>query len=123
MHTHVQREEASASYNFGWFRPTAWPPLFPVGYQTSGYWQGCASPKLINVYQCSHAYHDPQAGSVFCHGGCLTGICLSLIATKSAVMVIVVIDCFVLLTSPSRSEKQGLRTKQLTTTQRLQQSS
>ena len=65
-----------------------------------GHWQGCPSAKLTNVYQCQHTYHDPQAGWVFCHGGCLTGICLSL-----TVMVIVVIDCFVLLRSPSRSEK------------------
>ena len=105
MHTHVRREEASTSYHFGWFRPTAWPPLSPVGDQTGGYWQGCPSPKLINVYQCQHTYHDPQAGSVFSHGGCLTAICLSLTAMKSAVMVSIVIDCFVLLTSPSRSEK------------------
>ena len=70
-----------------------------------GIWQGCPSPKLINVYQCQHAYHDPQAGSISCHGGCLTGICLSLTATKSAVKVIAVIDCLVPLTSPSRSEK------------------
>ena len=105
MHTHVRREQASAGYNFGWFRPTAWPALSPVGDQTGGHWQGCPSPKLSTVYQCQHAHHDPQAGAVFCHGGCLTDICLSLTATKSAVMVIVVIDCFVLLTSPSRSEK------------------
>ena len=57
------------------------------------------------MYQCQHAYHNPQAGSVFCTGGCLTGICLSLTATKSAVMVIVEIDCFVLLTSAPHSEK------------------
>ena len=50
-------------------------------------------------------------------------ICLSLTATKSAVMVNVVIDCFVPLTSPSCSEKKGLRTKQFTTTHKLQQSS
>ena len=73
MHTHVQREEASASYNFGWFRPTAWPPLFPVGDQTGGHWQGCPSPKLITVYQCQHTYHSPQAGPVFCQGVCLIG--------------------------------------------------
>ena len=54
MHTHVQREEASASYKFGWFRPTAWPPLFPVGDQTGGHWQGCSSRKLNTVYQCQH---------------------------------------------------------------------
>ena len=85
------------------------------------HWKGCPSPKLINVYECQHAYHGPQAGSVFCHGGCLTGICLSSTATKSAVIVIVVIDCLLLLTSPSPSEKKGLRTKQLTTTHRLLQ--
>ena len=105
MHTHVRREEASASYNFRWFRPTAWPPLPSVSDQTAGHWQGCPSSKLIHVYQCQQAYHDPQAGSVSCHGDCLTGICLSLTATKSAVMVIFVIDCSVLLRSPSRSEK------------------
>ena len=121
MHTHVRREEASATYKFGWFRPTAWPPPSPFGDQTDWHLQGCPSPKLINVYQCQHAYHVPQAGSVFHHGGCLTDICLSLTATKSAVMVIVVIDCLVLLTSPSRSEKWGRRTKQLTTTHRLLQ--
>ena len=119
MHTHVRQEEATASYNFGWFRPRAWPPLSPVGDQTGGHWQGYPSLKLINVYQCQHTYHIPQAGPVFCHGGCLTGICSSLTATKSVVMVMVVIDCLVLLTSPSCSEKQGLRTKQLTPTPRL----
>ena len=56
------------------------------------------------MYQCQHTYHDPHTGSVFCHGGCLTGICMSVTATKSAVMVIVVNDCFVLLTSPSHCE-------------------
>ena len=105
MHTHVWREEASAGYNFGWFRPKAWPPLSPVGDQTGWHWQGCPSLKLITVYQCAHAYHVPQAGLVFCHGSCLTGICLSLTATKSAAMAIVLIDRFVLLMSPLRSEK------------------
>ena len=105
MHTHVRREEASASYNFRWFRPTAWQPLSPVGDQTGWHWQGCPSLKLINVYQCQHAYHVPQPGSVCCHRGYLTGICLSMTATKSVVMVILVINCLVLLTSPSRSEK------------------
>ena len=81
------------------------PLLSPVGNQTEGHWQGCASPKLINVYQCQHACHDPQAGLLFCHGGCLTGICLSLTATKGAVMAIVVIDCFLPLRSPPRSGK------------------
>ena len=105
MHTHVQREEASAGNNFERFRPTAWPPLCPVGDQTGLHWQGCPSLKLITVYPSAHAYHVPQAGSVFCHGGCLTGIWLSLTAMKSAAMAIVLIDCFVLLTSPFRSEK------------------
>ena len=82
----------------------AWPPLSPVGSQTGWHWQGCPRPKLINVYQCQHTYHGPQAGSVFCHAGCLTSILLSLTATKSAVMVILVIDCLVPLTSPSRCE-------------------
>ena len=104
MHAHVQQEEAPASNNFGFLRPTAWQPLSPVGNQTGWRWQGCPSPKLINVYQCQHAYHGLQAGSLFCHGGCLTGICQSLTATKSTVMVIVVIDCLVLLTCPSCSE-------------------
>ena len=101
MHTHVQREEASASYNFGWFRPMAWPPLFPVGDQTGGHWQCCPSPKFTTVY----TYHGPQAGPVFCHGGCLTGICLSLTTTKGAMMLIVLIDCFVLLRSPFPAEQ------------------
>ena len=101
MHTHVQREEVSASNNFGRFRPTAWPPFSPVGDQTGGLWQGCPSPKLITVYQCQHTYQGFQAGPVFCHGGCSTGICLSLTTTKSALMLIVLIDCFVLLRTPS----------------------
>ena len=105
MHTHVQREEALASYNFGWFRPTAWPDLFPVGDKTGGHWQGCPSSKLITVYQCQHTYLGPQAGPVFCHGGCLTGICLSFTTTKSAMMLIVLIDFFVLLRSLSPAEQ------------------
>ena len=105
MHTQVQREEASASYNFGLSRPTAWPPPFPVGDQTGWHWQGCPSPKLITVYQCQHTYHGPQAGLVFRHGGCLKGICLSLTRTKSAMMLIVLIDCFVLLRSPFPAEQ------------------
>ena len=105
MHTHVQREEASGSYNFGLLRPTAWPPLSPVGDQTGWHWQGCPSLKLITGYQCQHTYHRPQARSVFCHGGCLTGICLSLTTTKSAMMLMVLIDCFVLLRSPSPAEQ------------------
>ena len=47
MHTHVRREEASASYNFGWFMPTVWPPYSPVSDQTGGHWQGCPSPKVL----------------------------------------------------------------------------
>ena len=105
MHTHVQREEASASYNFGWFRPRTWPALSPVGDQMGGHWQGCPGPKLITVYQCQHTYHGPQAAPVFCHGSCLTGICLSLTRTKSAMMLIVLIDCFVLPRSPSPAEQ------------------
>ena len=105
MHTHVQLEEASASYNFGWFRPGAWPPLSLVGNQTGGHWQGCPSPKLITVYQCQHTYHGPQARPVFFHGGCLKGICLSLTTRKSSVIVIVAIDCFLSLKSPSPAEQ------------------
>ena len=105
MHTHVQGEEASASINFGRFRPTAWPPISPVGDQTGGHWHGCPSPKLITVYQCQHTYHGPQAGPVFCHGGCLTGICLSLTTTKSAMMLIVLTDCFVVLRGPCLAEQ------------------
>ena len=60
MHTHVRREEASASDNFGWFRPTAWPPLSPVGDQTGWHWQGCPNPKLITVYQPSQIFGKPQ---------------------------------------------------------------
>ena len=107
MHTHVQQEEASASYKFGCFRPTAWPALSPVGDQTGGHWQGCGSPRLITVYQCQHTYHGPQAGPVFCHGGGLTLICLSLTTTKSAMILIVLIDCFVLLRSPSPAEEKA----------------
>ena len=79
--------------------------LSPVGDGTEGHWQGCPSPKLINVFQCQQAYHDPQAGSVFCHGGCLTGICLSLTATKSAVILIVLVNGFVLLRNPSPAKQ------------------
>ena len=79
--------------------------LSPVGDQTGGHWQGCPSLQLITVYQCQHTYHRPQAGPVFCHGGCLTGIYLSLTTTKSAMMPIVLIDCFVLLRSPSPAEQ------------------
>ena len=80
-------------------------PFPPVGNQVGGHWQGYPSPKLITVYQCQHAYHGPQAGPVFCHGGCLTRICLSLTTTKSAMMLIVLIDCFLLLRSPPTAEQ------------------
>ena len=60
MHTHVRREEASASNHFGWVRPTARPPLSPVSDQTGWHWQGCESPKLITVFQPTQIFCKPQ---------------------------------------------------------------
>ena len=60
MHTHVQRKEASASSNFGWFRPTSLPPLSPVGNQSGLHWQGCRIQKIITVYQPTQIFGKPQ---------------------------------------------------------------